>query len=44
MKTLPPNECQTCSHVRHCINGLYCTKKNTYVQYAKIEDCQLKYH
>ena len=34
-----PIDCTTCPQKRNCINGAYCTKLGTYVQYQDVPPC-----
>ena len=35
----PPKECRPCGSSRNCINGLYCTERERYVQHDHFPAC-----
>ena len=34
------SRCRTCKHKRNCINGMFCTVLNVYVEYARMDGCE----
>ena len=35
----PPEECRHCKNALNCINGIFCTKTNIYVEYQNTPLC-----
>ena len=34
------SRCRTCKHRRNCINGMWCTVLEVYVEYARMDGCE----